>query len=432
VVLKPNAQIRPKTMEAVNAEIITIGDEILYGQIVDTNSAWMGTELTKLGIKVKQITSISDSAAHIIAALDDAKTRADIILITGGLGPTKDDLTKDVLTAYFHTTLKLHEPSLADIAAIFEKRGIEVTELNRQQAFLPESCTPVRNALGTAPGMWFEQDGKVYVSMPGVPFEMKHMMTDIVLPKLKAHFKTPEIIHKVIQTIGIAESILADRLEAWELALPPHIKLAYLPYLAGVRLRLTGAGDNATILDQELQTEVEKLSQIIPKYIFAYGEVSLEEAVGNLLKAKQLTIATAESCTGGYLAHKFTSIPGSSAYFMGSIVAYHNDVKIRELNVNPETLQQHGAVSEAVVREMAENVRKKFNTTIGVATSGIAGPDGGTPDKPVGTIWIAYADEHKTIAKQLNYNKNRLLNIEYTALVALNLIRQSLAATVDE
>ncbi|NDK56205.1 competence/damage-inducible protein A [Pontibacter sp. BT213] len=419
-------------MEAVNAEIITIGDEILYGQIVDTNSAWMGTELTKLGIKVKQMTSISDSAAHITAALDDAKTRADIILITGGLGPTKDDLTKDVLTAYFHTSLKLHEPSLADIAAIFEKRGIEVTELNRQQAFLPESCTPVRNVLGTAPGMWFEQEGKVYVSMPGVPFEMKRMMTDIVLPNLKAHFKTPEIIHKVIQTIGIAESILAEKLEEWELALPPHIKLAYLPYLAGVRLRLTGAGDDATILEQELQTEVEKLSQIIPKYIFAYGEVNLEEAVGNLLKEQHLTIATAESCTGGYLAHKFTSIPGSSAYFMGSIVAYHNDVKIRELHVNPETLQQHGAVSEATVREMAENVRKKFNTTIGVATSGIAGPDGGTPDKPVGTIWIAYADEHKTVAKLLNYNKNRLLNIEYTALVALNLIRQSLAATVDE
>ncbi|WP_317164507.1 competence/damage-inducible protein A [Pontibacter fetidus] len=432
VVLKPNAQIRPKNMEAVNAEIITIGDEILYGQIVDTNSAWMGTELTKLGIKVKQMTSISDSAAHITAALDDAKTRADIILITGGLGPTKDDLTKDVLTAYFHTSLKLHEPSLADIAAIFEKRGIEVTELNRQQAFLPESCTPVRNVLGTAPGMWFEQEGKVYVSMPGVPFEMKRMMTDIVLPNLKAHFKTPEIIHKVIQTIGIAESILAEKLEEWELALPPHIKLAYLPYLAGVRLRLTGAGDDATILEQELQTEVEKLSQIIPKYIFAYGEVNLEEAVGNLLKEQHLTIATAESCTGGYLAHKFTSIPGSSAYFMGSIVAYHNDVKIRELHVNPETLQQHGAVSEATVREMAENVRKKFNTTIGVATSGIAGPDGGTPDKPVGTIWIAYADEHKTVAKLLNYNKNRLLNIEYTALVALNLIRQSLAATVDE
>ncbi|HEY4650038.1 MAG TPA: competence/damage-inducible protein A [Pontibacter sp.] len=419
-------------MEAVNAEIITIGDEILYGQIVDTNSAWMGTELTKIGIKVKQITSVSDSAEHIVAALDEAQTRANIILITGGLGPTKDDLTKDVLTAYFHTSLKLHEPSLADIAAIFSKRGIEVTELNRQQAFLPESCTPVRNVLGTAPGMWFEQRGKVFVSMPGVPFEMKQMMTDIVLLQLKAHFKTPEIIHKVIQTTGIAESMLAEKLETWELALPPHIKLAYLPYLAGVRLRLTGSGDDAASLEQELQTEVGKLSQLIPKYIFAYGEVSLEEAVGNLLKERGLTIATAESCTGGYLAHKFTSIPGSSAYFTGSIVAYSNEVKVQQLGVGPETLAQHGAVSEATVREMAENVRRKLNASIGVATSGIAGPGGGTDEKPVGTIWIAYADAGKTIAKQLNYNKTRLLNIEYTALVALNLIRQSLPATVDE
>jgi len=419
-------------MQAVNAEIITIGDEILYGQIVDTNSAWMGTELAKIGIKVKQITSISDSAEHIVTALDEAGKRADIILMTGGLGPTKDDLTKDVLTAYFHTTLKLHEPSLADIAAIFEKRGIELTELNRLQAFLPESCTPVRNVLGTAPGMWFEQNGKVYVSMPGVPFEMKRMMSDIVLPNLKAHFKTPEIIHKVIQTTGIAESILADRLEEWELALPPHIKLAYLPHLTGVRLRLTGSGDNAAILEQELQTEVEKLSTLIPNYIFAYGEVSLEEAVGDMLKERGLTIATAESCTGGYLAHKLTSIAGSSAYFMGSIVAYSNNVKMQLLNVKPETLVQHGAVSEATVREMAENVRQKLNTSIGVATSGIAGPGGGTEEKPVGTIWIAYADEQKTIAKQLNYNKTRLLNIEFTALVALNLIRQSLPATVDE
>ncbi len=419
-------------MKAVIAEIITIGDEILYGQIVDTNSAWLGTELTNIGIKVKQITSVSDDAAHIVSALDEASNRADIILITGGLGPTKDDLTKHVLADYFHTTLKLHEPSLTDIAVIFERRGIELTELNRQQAFLPESCKPVRNVLGTAPGMWFEREGKVYVSMPGVPFEMKRMMTDIVLPNLKVSFKTPEIMHKVIQTTGIAESILADKLEDWETNLPPHIKLAYLPHLSGVRLRLTGTGDDAAILEKELQAEVTKLATIIPKYIFAFGEVSLEEAVGSLLKEQNLTIATAESCTGGYLAHKFTSVPGSSAYFIGSIIAYHNEVKIRELNVDPETLQQQGAVSEACVREMAENVRRKFGTSIGVATSGIAGPDGGTPEKPVGTIWIAYADEHKTIARQLNYNKTRLLNIEFTALVVLNLIRQSLNTTVEE
>lgn len=414
------------------AEIITIGDEILYGQIVDTNSAWMGTELTKIGIKVKQITSISDSANHIITALDDAKKRADIILITGGLGPTKDDLTKIVLTSYFNTELALDPQSLADVEEIFKRRGRGMSELNRQQAFLPAACTPVRNVLGTAPGMWFEDEGKVFVSMPGVPYEMKRMMEDIVLPKLKAYFKTPEIIHQVVQTVGIAESTLADRIEAWELALPPHIRLAYLPHLNGVRLRLTGQGTDAARLQQELQEQTTQLAQLIPDFIFAYGEIKLEEAIGNMLKERSLTIATAESCTGGLLAHKITSVPGSSAYFMGSIIAYHNQVKENELHVSPETLAQHGAVSEATVREMAENIRKKFGTSIGVATSGIAGPDGGTPEKPVGTIWIAYADESKTMTKLINYNKNRLLNIEYTAVTVLNLIRQSLTGSVEE
>lgn len=419
-------------MKTVLAEIITIGDELLYGQVVDTNSAWMGAELTKLGIRVQQITSVSDNEAHIISTLNGARTRADIILITGGLGPTKDDLTKTVLTSYFHTSLKLHEPSLADISAIFRKRNIDITELNRQQAFLPESCTPIRNAIGTAPGMWFEENGKVFVSMPGVPFEMKLMMTELILPKLKAYFKTPEIIHKVIQTTGIAESILAERIEDWETNLPPHIKLAYLPSLSGVRLRLTGQGDEATILEQELDNEVKKLQHIIPGYIFAIGEIPLEEAIGILLKDRNLTIATAESCTGGYLAHKLTSIAGSSAYFQGSIIAYHNEVKIQELNVKKETLLQHGAVSEATVREMAENVCLKFNTDVGVATSGIAGPGGGTPEKPVGTIWVACAFKGKTVAKLIHYNKDRKLNIEYTAMVALNLIRQTLLASVEE
>lgn len=419
-------------MKPVIAEIITIGDEILFGQIVDTNSAWLGTELTSIGIRVHQITSISDSAAHIVQALNDAQTRADVILLTGGLGPTKDDLTKHVLADYFHTTLKLHEPSLQDVTAIFERRGRAVTELNRQQAFLPEACTPVRNVLGTAPGMWFEQDGKVFVSMPGVPFEMKRMMTDIVLPRLRSFFHTPHILHKVVQTVGIAESWLADKLEDWEGQLPPHIRLAYLPHLGGVRLRLTGTGTNAAVLEQELQAEVDKLALTIPQYIYAYGEVSLELAIGKLLQQKQLTIATAESCTGGYLAHKITSVAGSSAYYQGSVIAYHNNVKVQELGVKPETLQQHGAVSEATVREMAENVRHKFKTDIGVATSGIAGPDGGTPEKPVGTIWIAYADKDRTVAKLLNYNKDRILNIEYTTMAVLNLVRQSLAPAVEE
>ncbi|WP_114783147.1 competence/damage-inducible protein A [Botryobacter ruber] len=419
-------------MKEVKAEIITVGDEILFGQIVDTNSAWMGTELTRIGIRVQQITSISDKAAHIVAALDDAKTRADIILITGGLGPTKDDLTKDVLTSYFNTELVLHEQSLEDVAHIFKTRGRDLTELNRQQAFLPASCTPVRNVLGTAPGMWFEEEGKVFVSMPGVPFEMKRMMTDTVLPKLKGHFNTPEIIHKVVQTVGIGESFLAEKIEAWETKLPPHIRLAYLPHLGGVRLRLTGMGPDPDQLEDELLEQLAQLTDLISPHIFAYGEITLEEVVGMMLNARNYTIATAESCTGGYIAHRLTSVPGSSMYFIGSMVAYHNDVKIRELGVKPETIAENGAVSEAVVREMAEQVRLKFKTDVGVATSGIAGPGGGTPDKPVGTVWVAYADKEKTVSKLLRFNKDRALNIEYSAMAALNLIRQSLTRTVEE
>ena len=415
-----------QTPNIVLAEIITIGDEILYGQVVDTNSAFMGAELGKVGIKVKQITSVSDDPVHIVQALDAARTRADVILITGGLGPTKDDLTKTTLAKYFNVGLKLDEQSLADVTEIFKKYGREVTELNRQQAFLPENCLPVRNVMGTAPGMWFHADGKIMVSMPGVPFEMKTMMTDIVLPRLQQHFGMPKINHKVIMTIGIGESFLAEKIAHWEDQLPAHIKLAYLPKLGSVRLRLTGLDNGTGNLEAEMQQEVDKLSKIIPEYIFAYGEVSLPEAIGNLLKKHYLTLATAESCTGGMVAQKLTSIPGSSAYFKGSIVAYGNAVKVEQLGVSETTLETFGAVSEETVSEMAQNVRQLLKTDIGLATSGIAGPTGGTPEKPVGTIWIAYADAHQTIAKKLNFNRSRELNIEYTTMSVLNLVRQSL------
>lgn len=418
-------------MIPVHTEIITIGDEILYGQVVDTNSAWMGAELGKIGIKIKQITSISDEEDHILRALEQASTRADVILITGGLGPTKDDLTKKALTRYFNTGLVLHEPSLADVTLIFSRYGRELTELNRQQAFLPANCEPVRNILGTAPGMWFMQNGKIFVSMPGVPFEMKRMMEDIVLPRLKAHFGIPEIIHKVVQTIGIGESFLADRIADWEDNLPPNIRLAYLPSLGSVRLRLTGADDGSGNLQEQLQQEVDALSALIPEYIFGYGEISLEEAIGNLLSAEALTIATAESCTGGNVAYKLTSVSGSSQYFIGGLIAYANEVKVRELGVDQAVLDQQGAVSEEVARAMAEGVRQKFGTDIGVASTGVAGPTGGTDEKPVGTVWIAYADETRKVAKKLFYNKNRFLNIEYSTLQVLNLVRQSLPQRIE-
>ncbi|MGV3539806.1 MAG: competence/damage-inducible protein A [Rufibacter sp.] len=412
------------------AEIITVGDELLYGQVIDTNSAWMGEELAKLGIRVKQITSISDDPSAIKDTLAAAISRADVVLMTGGLGPTKDDLTKHTLAEFFNTELQLHQPSLEDVEAIFKRYNRPMLEVNRQQAFLPATCTPIRNALGTAPGMLFQEQGTVIVSMPGVPFEMKRMMADTVLPYLQQHFQLPQIIHKVIQTIGLGESFLAERIADWENRLPSNLKLAYLPHLAGVRLRLTGIPNGVDDLESQLQTQVDQLVPLIAEHIFAFGEVTLEEAIGALLKEKGLTISTAESCTGGLVAHKLTSVPGSSAYFMGSVVAYSNDVKISQLGVKTDALEEHGAVSEETVRQMAEGVRQLLQTDLGVATSGIAGPDGGTPEKPVGTIWIAYADAHQTVARKISFNKTRLLNIEYTALQVLNLVRQSLAAPV--
>ncbi len=411
---------------------MTIGDELLYGQVVDTNSAWLGQELGKTGIRVKQITSISDNPDAICEALTQAISRVDVVLITGGLGPTKDDLTKHTLTRYFNTELQLHQPSLDDVEDIFRKYNRPMLEVNRQQAFLPASCTPVRNVLGTAPGMLFQEQDTVIVSMPGVPFEMKRMVTDTVLPFLQQHFQLPQIMHKVVQTIGIGESFLAEKIADWEDTLPPNLKLAYLPYLAGVRLRLTGFSDNQPVLEAQMQERIDALAALLPDNIFAFGEVTLEEAIGQLLKERNLTISTAESCTGGLVAHKLTSVPGSSAYFTGSVVAYSNDVKKVQLGVSSETLETHGAVSEETVKAMAQGVRRLLKTDIGISTSGIAGPDGGTPEKPVGTIWIAYADAHQTIARKINYNKTRLLNMEYTTLQVLDLVRQSLRRRVEE
>ncbi|AIZ63822.1 damage-inducible protein CinA [Hymenobacter sp. DG25B] len=420
------------THQVPNAEIITIGDELLYGQVIDTNSAFLGQELGKLGIRVRQISSVSDRAEEIVQALDAARQRATLVLITGGLGPTKDDLTKNILTEYFGTELVLHEPSLQDVEAIFARYNRSMLEVNLQQAFLPASCTPIRNVMGTAPGMWFEDRGVVFVSMPGVPFEMKRMMTDIVLPKLKEHFHTPAIEHVVIQTVGLGESFLAERIADWEDALPANIRLAYLPYMGGVRLRLTGTDDGQPHLRERMRALLPALREKLGQHIFAEGEVSLEAAVGELLRERNLTVGTAESCTGGYVAHRLTSVPGCSAYFKGSIVAYDNTIKINDLNVTPESLATHGAVSEAVVRQMAEGLRQHLQVDVALATSGIAGPDGGTPEKPVGTIWIAYADAHHTVSRLLSFNRGRQLNIEYTTTVVLDMLRMNLPAVAPE
>ncbi|MCW5912502.1 MAG: competence/damage-inducible protein A [Cyclobacteriaceae bacterium] len=413
-------------MKKILAELLTIGDEILYGQIVDTNSQWMSVELDKIGAKVVRRTTVGDVESEILTAFAEAEKRADIILITGGLGPTSDDLTKDCLAQYFNCSIAIHEEALAEVTEFFKSRGRELTDLNRQQAALPTACDKITNALGTAPGMWFNKGDKVFMSMPGVPHEMKKMMTDFVLPRITKKYQLPVIYHKVIRTVGIGESFLAEKIADWENALPPHIRLAYLPSLGEVKLRLTGFGTSLEQLEAETNQLVEKLKERAGQFIYGYGEDPLEVVIGQTLRDRKLTLSIAESCTGGYLSHLITSVPGSSEYFLGSMIPYAYEIKMRQLGVKPETLEKYGAVSEPTIIEMANIVRAKFSTDIGVATSGIAGPGGATPDKPVGTVWIAYSDKYQTVTKKLQLSKDRMLNIRLASIAVLNLIRQSL------
>lgn len=413
-------------MKKILTEIIAIGDELLYGQTLDTNSHWISGELDKVGIKVVRRTTVGDIESEMLTAFAEAEKRADIVLITGGLGPTNDDLTKPVLATYFNCKVVMFEDALRDVTAFFASRGRELTELNRQQAALPECCTPVRNELGTAPGMWFDRGEKVFVSMPGVPHEMKKMMTDTVIPQLLKKYQTPTIRHQIVKTVGIGESFLAEKIAAWENALPPHIKLAYLPSLGEVKLRLTAFGQSSEALDAELKEWVEKLKPLASQYIYGYNETPLEAVIGQLLRDRKLTLSIAESCTGGYLSHLITSIPGSSEYFLGTMIPYAYEIKMRQLGVKPETLEKYGAVSEPTIIEMANIVRAKFNTDIGVATSGIAGPGGATPEKPVGTVWIAYSDKHQTVTRKLQLSTDRMINIRMSSVAVLNLIRLSL------
>ncbi len=415
----------------ITAELLTIGDELLYGQVVNTNAAWMGAELGMRGVRVIQITSVSDDPEAIVDALNAARQRANAVLITGGLGPTKDDLTKHVLARYFQSELVLHEPTLRHVEDIFARFNRPMLDVNRAQALVPAACEVVPNPLGTAPGMWFEDAGVVFVSMPGVPFEMKRMMTDTVLPRLTERFQPPALRHRVVQTVGLGESFLSQTISAWEDALPAYLKLAYLPNMGQLRLRLTGLlpdGMTAETLDQEMAERITALYPLIGEYIFAEGEVTLEEAVGQRLMEKKLTIGTAESCTGGFVAHRLTSIAGSSAYVRGGIVAYDNDVKQAVLGVRAETLAAHGAVSEETVREMAEGARRVLGVDVALATSGVAGPGGGTPEKPVGTICIAVADAAGTVSRRINFDRGRTINIEYTSVQVLEMVRRRVLA----
>lgn len=417
-------------MKPVLVEVLAIGDELLYGQTMDTNSHWLSIELDKAGFKISRRTTIGDNEEQILSALADAENRASIILITGGLGPTTDDLTKPCLVKYFNCETAIHEEALMEVTAFFKSRGKELTELNRQQAALPICSTKITNTLGTAPGMWFEKkaDGevKVFVAMPGVPHEMKKMMTDTIIPKLKLTYQTPALFHQIIRTIGLGESFLADKISAWEKNLPKQIRLAYLPQLGEVKLRLTGTGDDLEKVKDRIDKAVSDLQAIIGDHIYGYGDEPLESVIGNMLRERKLKLSIAESCTGGYLSHLITSVIGSSDYYLGSLIPYDYEIKMRHLGVRPETLEKYGAVSEPTIIEMANSVRAKLNADIGVATSGIAGPGGATPDKPIGTVWIAYSDKHKTVTNKLQLSKDRMVNIKATAIAVLNLIRINL------
>lgn len=412
-------------MDKIVASIITIGDELLIGQVVDTNSAWMSQELNKIGIWVRHRAAVGDVWADIWNTLDEESKRSQIILITGGLGPTADDITKPLLCEYFGGKLVIDEGALANVKQIFEKiLQRPMIERNLQQAEVPDVCTVIPNKRGTAPGMWFEKEGRVFISMPGVPHEMKGMMSNSVLPALQQHFKLPFIAHRTLLTAGIGESFLADHISSFETALPSSIKLAYLPNYGMVRLRLTAWGDDPGAMNGELQHQFDTLKQLVSEWMVIDEDLSLQEVVGRLLKERGRTLSTAESCTGGYIAHLLTTIPGSSNYFKGSVVSYSNEIKEKVLQVDADTLSSMGAVSEETVRQMIRGALPLLNTDYALATSGIMGPGGGTPEKPVGTIWIAVGNHQKINTQKFFFRFDRQRNIELAATNALNLLRK--------
>lgn len=384
----------------IKASIITIGDEILIGQIVDTNSVSIARQLNTAGITVAEKLSIGDDAAQITDTLHRAVLASQIIIITGGLGPTKDDITKHTLAKFFNSSLIKNEEVATHVCAMLTARGIEYNELNQSQALVPECCTVLHNAHGTAPGMWFEtENGSIIISLPGVPFEMEHLMEDEVMPRLKEHFELHANIHRTMITSGLPESMLAERIASWEEALPKHIKLAYLPSPNIVRLRLsTYDNDNEQAARDEIDNLFDQLYEIIPDHIVGFENASVQELVHHLLTENNLTLAVAESCTGGTIASRFTAMAGASAYFRCGVVAYANEVKESVLGVNPDDIKRYGAVSEAVARQMAEGVKALSGADYAIATTGIAGPSGGSEAKPVGTVWMAVATPTRTLS----------------------------------
>ena len=411
-------------MNEVNASIITIGDELLIGQTIDTNSAFIAQELNKIGVWVRRRVAIADDRQAILDTLAAEAAQSQIIIITGGLGPTADDITKPTLCDYFHTRLVVDDGALQNVTTIFQRLGRSLTERNAKQAEVPESCIVLPNRRGTAPGMWFEKDSIVYASLPGVPHEMKGLIIDSVIPKIKETFTLPAVVHRTLLTAGQGESGIADRLVDFEAALPPFIKLAYLPAFGMVRLRLTGRGSDENLVTKKVEECFTNLKTLVEEWMVADEDSTLPEAVSQLFKTEQKTLATAESCTGGYIAHLITSVPGSSAIYKGSIVSYANEVKKTVLDVKEETLSEYGAVSEQTVLQMATAACTLLQTDYAVATSGIMGPDGGTAEKPVGTVWIAVANRAGSArAQKFHFRFDRMRNTELTANAALMLLR---------
>ncbi len=410
----------------MKSEIITIGDEILFGQTVDSNSSFIAAAMNGLGIEITGISAVPDDAERIKESISVSLRRADMVIMTGGLGPTSDDITKKTLCEYFNTRLVRNEEVLEHITRMLGRRQVSLNANNIAQADVPESCTVLMNDAGTAPGMWFEENGKIVISLPGVPFEMRFLINERVIPKIRNSGIASIIVHKNIMTYGLPEAHLAESLTQFEAGLPKNIKLAYLPSSGVIKLRLTARGEDPETATSHIKEQVEKLYSIIPDIIYAEDEVSLEEEIARLLIYNNLTLSIAESCTGGNIARMLTSIPGSSAWFKGSVVAYSNELKREILGVSDTILKQNGAVSRECAVAMAEKVRKITGADFSVSTTGIAGPSGGSPEKPVGTVWIAVSGKNGTIAEKNVYWTDRLINIRRFSLAALGMLRKQI------
>ena len=413
-------------MSEISCEVITIGDEILYGHILDTNAKWLSEQLDKLGVKINKRSTISDNHFQITNTIDKSISENDIIIFTGGLGPTNDDITKKTLNKYFKGNLVRDEITYRQIKKIFKRRNFDLTKKNKDQALVPDNCQVLHNIHGTAPGLAFSIKKKLVISLPGVPFEMKSLFNEKCIDLIRVKYNLPIVYHRIIKTVGIGESWLSDLIGKWEKNLDNSLSLAYLPSIGRVKLRLTGKGNNLKKIKFIIEKQEKKLLKIIEKYIYGYDNDELESQVGILLNDQNKTIAISESCSGGYASHMITSIPGSSKYFLGSIIAYNNSIKENILGIDKKIIRDKGAVSKEVVEEMAKNIRIKFKSSIGLSVSGIAGPSGGSTKKPVGTVWIGLSDDKKTYSKKFQLTERRDVNIILSSICILNMLRLNL------